>query len=282
MRFLLTILILAGSLFMGSCIKCDDPTDTECDNYDPCHGLKVPDASFTCYSPQGYSTWRDLGWYDKLIKTDTVSRSIYLVANEEDVEYLWLIGAETYTTKDVSIDFTGTGVEAGAQIPITLITKWEPDTACHPNDNGLDTSTRHITVAYSKLNDYIPIYPKAGEKWEFEVLNNMHDFIPDTFSMLTIVEDPETDPARIYIYYSNLPKGFKRRAKYTDLRNAPVGEGYMVGRYNDFDHPQYIPKHIVGIYFINSNTYKFRIESFEINNPNSDTLRATFLAKKLN
>lgn len=38
--------LLVVGIFAQSCCKCDDPTDPDCPNYDPCFGVEAPIASF--------------------------------------------------------------------------------------------------------------------------------------------------------------------------------------------------------------------------------------------
>jgi hypothetical protein len=166
-----TILLLVLIPFLNSCCKkCQDPSNPDCENYDPCFSEKPVSASFkifeTASGPVSY--WKDY-------ETDTVGSSYpKFVADIKDAEeYEWIIGAKTYNGKSVSLSFIG--VPDKSVIPITLIVKKKPNKDCNPNDDGVDTVTRNMVIANEcKLFSVF-------EKYRFH--GSFTDSPKDTFTM---------------------------------------------------------------------------------------------------
>jgi hypothetical protein len=135
------ILLLIAIPFLNSCCKkCQDPSNSECENYDPCFSEKPVSASFKILETvTGYTPfWQN---YD----TDTLASSYAkFEADIEGAEYKWEIGAKTYTEKSFSQSFIG--VADKTVIPVTLIVKKQPNKGCNPNDDGIDTFTRKLVI----------------------------------------------------------------------------------------------------------------------------------------
>jgi hypothetical protein len=136
----LLLLVLAIGLG-GQCKKkCYDPTNPQCEDYDPCYGKKKVSAQFTIHEAVANRSeeWK---YYD----TDTIfTDAAYFTPLEDNAQYEWHIGADVLTTKKV----TRTQFPRGQTIPITLIVTKTPDKSCFPNDTGRDSVTRwmHITA----------------------------------------------------------------------------------------------------------------------------------------
>jgi hypothetical protein len=85
---------------------------------------------------------------------------IRLTALQDSLEYKWIIGSDTIYNQEYSFLF---GEEfCGGTYPLTLIVSGQPDTACFPNDNGLDTLTKMIHIVEGFDN---PIYGKYKVAW---------------------------------------------------------------------------------------------------------------------
>ena len=137
----LLLLVLAMGLG-GQCKKkCYDPTNPQCEDYDPCYGKKKVSAQFTIHEAVANRSeeWK---YYD----TDTIfTDAAYFTALEDNAQYEWHIGADVLTTKKV----TRTQFPRGQTIPITLIVTKTPDKSCFPNDTGRDSITRFRRVNQS-------------------------------------------------------------------------------------------------------------------------------------
>ncbi len=164
------ILLLVIIPFVNSCCKkCQDPSNSECENYDPCYGKKPVSSSFKIIEPvDGYQElWQDY-------ETDTVAGGyVRFVADEKDAVYKWEIGAGTYDAKSFTLNFSS--VPDKTTIPITLIVKKAPDKACNPNDDGIDTITRNMYIS----NECLVISPYKTIRFH----GSFKDSPRDTFTM---------------------------------------------------------------------------------------------------
>lgn len=101
---------------------------------DPCQGKEQVKAKFEIYEAQAYNS--DI-W--KYTDTDTIMRAAaFFKAIGEFEEYEWHLGSEIIKEKS----FVRYNLPRGVHIPITLIVRKKPETACFPNDDGIDTITR--------------------------------------------------------------------------------------------------------------------------------------------
>ena len=133
---LTAFLLIVSAVLMEQCKckQCEDPTNPECSNYDPCLGVAKTSADFKIEERTG-SYW---------VETDTVERysRVRFTALQEADSYRWLIGADEFNEKS----FTLSNFPYNSWIGVTLILKRTPNKACHPNDNGIDTVYRRFYV----------------------------------------------------------------------------------------------------------------------------------------
>lgn len=128
-------------LICGSCIKQENP----------CHGIKHIKADFymqeICTNNgcpdfwQNYQTSYCSGGWIQFTSTSSVNTSI--IPNDT-VSYEWHIGAGVYHGNTYSLNF-GTAPN-GSIIPVMLIVRQKPDSLCIPNDNGIDTIIKSLTI----------------------------------------------------------------------------------------------------------------------------------------
>lgn len=131
---IISVLCVVAMLLNSQCRSCDDPSNPDCPNYDPCYGVSKTSASFKIEERVG-SYW---------VETDTVDRysSVRFTAYQEGESYRWLIGADEYHEKSFSLS----NFPHDRWIGITLIIKRTPNKLCYPNDNGIDTVYRRFYV----------------------------------------------------------------------------------------------------------------------------------------
>jgi len=129
------------------------------------------------------------------IETDTTfhNKDVQFRALEEDAEYTWYIGIETFNTQAASRFFSDQW--KGSYIPITLVVKKEPNKTCFPNDDGYDSITKTFFVSQypiengvnqdiefgsiegvyrmfsSELNDSIDIGVDINDKWSTKTVD---------------------------------------------------------------------------------------------------------------
>ncbi len=148
--FLITLLVLSCSRCKEE--DCTDSTNPDCPNYvapvDPCAGKTEVSADFVI--EERISIIGD----GEFISTDTTlkERNIrFRAITEGAVEYKWYIGNEIINQQIVTRFFSSQWT--GSNIPITLVVRKIPDTACFPNDDGYDSITKVFHIS-----DY-PILP---------------------------------------------------------------------------------------------------------------------------
>ncbi len=133
-------------IFCISLIACDceDPTNPDCSNYDPCWELEQPNIDFemgTVYSDP---------YYELKFPSDTVLYgTIYFNANIENaVSYQWKVGTDTRTwnSKEFTLYFndTDSATLRLAPIMVTLIVERQPNNLCFPDDDGIDTISKYL------------------------------------------------------------------------------------------------------------------------------------------
>src|SRR5690606_9243363 len=86
-------------------------------------------------------------------ETDTIfkDKNVRFTAKEKNAEYTWYMGTEILTDSVVQRYF-GDDL-AGANLPITLVVKKQPNKLCFPNDDGYDSITKYIHVANLPILD---------------------------------------------------------------------------------------------------------------------------------
>lgn len=169
---LIFLAILLGTS-AESCRKCNDPTNPECKNYNPCLGKSAVSADFV------FEVNLDGKWYqvEDVYSGDYVRfRAIQNLSN-----YTWLIGSETLT----DATFVRTGFPAGSNVFCTLIGRSNPDNRCFPKDDGVDTITKSIKIwnypgpdFYSSFADTVQYQkePYIGSYYGYKESNPNHKF----------------------------------------------------------------------------------------------------------
>ncbi|MBX7206188.1 MAG: hypothetical protein K1X81_12260 [Bacteroidia bacterium] len=145
------ILILSLLLLFNSCQHCNDPTNPDCGNYNPCYGASNV-ADFEC--TEYFDANNDLN-----VKCDTLvfgTTSCLFNSKMEYFSYDWQIGSDTNHRygKTFTINFN----KSFGSIPVTLIGKRAPNPKCIPNDDGVDTFTKPITIVDWKASPIMGRY----------------------------------------------------------------------------------------------------------------------------
>ena len=123
-----TVIALFFAVILANCK--DEHPDPE----DPCKNAQEVSADFAIETKLG----------DRYFEGDTVY-DLGLVrfrAKQQHDAYKWVLGAETLSTQSFSRSF----FPQGTWINVTLMVKSKPNTACFPNDNGMDTLTKRFYV----------------------------------------------------------------------------------------------------------------------------------------
>jgi hypothetical protein len=149
---LFTLIGLAALLTLNACRKerCDDPSNPDCHNYDPCYGV-VGDASFrmmeTALTTGFLCGGTDLDRIE--VEVDTVNPGhVTFRANHEASSYEWRVGSDArrWTTREFELLFDSD--VSGLDIPVTLVSKWtgKGTLACTGQTRVFDTQTKTIHI----------------------------------------------------------------------------------------------------------------------------------------
>ena len=143
--FIITTFVL---LALGSCKKekpCQDPSNPDCENYDPCYGKKAPSADFIIGQSSNQSYFGMKSY--EFVSDDTMFAPFYwpvtFMAKEQDAEYEWELGAETITARRFSRGFDNAGY--GRYFAKLTIRK-EVDNSCFPEYTGTATFTKYFEI----------------------------------------------------------------------------------------------------------------------------------------
>jgi len=138
-KVVLIILVATLSFSQNSCkVNCNDPTDMDCDNYDPCYGKKETSAYFTIEESLG-EHWIEC---DTIIGRGNVS-AVRFTASQDADSFIWTLGSETIHSRS----FIRQNFPPHKRIPVSLIViNKNPNTKCHPLDDGRDSFNRVLYV----------------------------------------------------------------------------------------------------------------------------------------
>ncbi len=148
LHFVLLVLWVMASISIQSCKKdcCNDPTNPDCKNYDPCYGKEPANASFNFYLDLS----NEYGKYH--YNTDTIemreggySALVHFKVDDKNVDSCWwTVGkdARVFTQKEFYLTFN----LWNSPIQVTLIVDKHNAKACHPDKPIRDTFTKVLTL----------------------------------------------------------------------------------------------------------------------------------------
>lgn len=139
MRFTVLFALFLAAASMG-CNRCDDPANPECRNYDPCFVRGAVSAEFEMYEN---SMW----WPEQLPVDSQINscNALVLTAKQDLDSYEWQIGTEPTPRMGRTVTVTF-GCAPFNRIAIRLIVKGQPNLACDPDDDGIDTVMKYVAV----------------------------------------------------------------------------------------------------------------------------------------
>lgn len=163
-------------ILLTSCCKdkCQDPTNPECSNYDPCFENSFS-ADFQMYQEFDYKASSELiaNWWLK----DTIYRSefldgdivpyyyydryVFIAKNSKAKSYQWKIGADPRqrTESSFSIGFSGNE----GTLTVSLIVEFDPNDPCNKLKKKFDTVSKQFTVV-----DELTKLPYIGNKYKIK------------------------------------------------------------------------------------------------------------------
>jgi len=194
-----SIVILAVLFLSGCCKECSDPTNPDCENYDPCHNSEPANADFTI-NEQINNT-------DFYYESDTIYRingTLFKPKYEAD-SITWILGAETLHQKELFRK----GYPLGS-IEVTMIAKMNPS-SCLTEEQRIDTVTKQFFVLPSPSiidSNASKSSPWWGT-WEGYNTDNPNDKF--TVSWGYIQESTIPGEFLSYMDFAGLPKGIKKQ-----------------------------------------------------------------------
>ncbi|HBH07116.1 MAG TPA: hypothetical protein DDX92_10995 [Flavobacteriales bacterium] len=170
-QILLISLVLMTAFSLQTCKHehCFDPTDPDCENYDPCHAYQRPSAKFEMLMNLWY-TDKD-GRSADTVFSDSIFAGNYghsIIFNAIDdhlgMQHTWYVGQENFDGPQTpGRDFSSVTIRP-ARIPITHVIRYEPDSICDPQDDGYDSTVQFIQLVkeYNDL-DVLSVFRGAFE-----------------------------------------------------------------------------------------------------------------------
>lgn len=111
--------------------------------------------------------------------TDSIqlNKNVRFRPKQEGGSYKWYIGSEVLETQEVT-RFFGTSTE-GLTVPITLVHKKKPNKICFPNDDGIDSIVKYLTITSFPID--------MGADVDFGSIEGLYrvksDHLPDSFDV---------------------------------------------------------------------------------------------------
>jgi hypothetical protein len=231
------IILLAGMAFVlnsckEDCPSCQDPTNSDCENYDPCHSSKPANADFTINE--------QINFTDFYYETDTIYRTngtLFKPKYEAD-SITWLLGSEVVAQEELFRK----GYPLG-WIEVTMIANMNPS-ACLSEAERADTVTKQFFVLPFALSDSSTY--KASPWWgTWEGYNT--DAPDDKFTVSYGYVKGGVSPIEAQMDFVGLPKGIGKQIPFYNGNHSKSAQidvhvGYnalvmrnTIGQYWDFD-----------------------------------------------
>jgi hypothetical protein len=183
LKFLILLLGLAGLLTLHACkeeLPCDDPSNPNCPNYDPCYGKDTINTFFKVRP--GDRGFKPPGEWCNLIPCDTFNASSVRFdipdGNPANSTYEWQIGseAEPRTGEGFEIDFSDYLRDNGWEtwIPITLTVRTPMNECLRNEEETVKTVTRQLFFTENQIAGLF-LGAKDSEEIYIGSLNNNPD-----------------------------------------------------------------------------------------------------------
>ena len=189
--FLLLSLVI---LTFTSCRHhCQDPSNPDCENYDPCYAKIAPTANFYIYENIIWDI-DNLGFEWVKYDADTIATAgvNFEAQYPNAISYEWHIGSEVLYGRRVYRE----SFPENADIPITLKVTTHRDNLCFPNVmDTIITKTKTFHVPdYSQL-----LYDKYKGKFRGVLEDEPNS--PFVFEVKTSIDNHWSTPERVYDFY---------------------------------------------------------------------------------
>jgi hypothetical protein len=160
-------------------------------------------------------------------------RTVHFKANIAGASYEWQVGnnGTVKTSKEFSLLFSN---RVGT-IPVRLIVHKAPNKYCFPNDDGIDTIVRYLTV------DNVEPHPLFGEYKGYSLSNPSEQFTikMDTSRFNQLGFEPYTGHYSVYNGVYNLPNGNTGWQSFGGGTNSAVCGNYEYSPQLPYNHMWY-------------------------------------------
>lgn len=220
-------LLLLVALLESGCKKetdCDDPTNMECSNYDPCYrGPLTGDFTMEEILGYGFSDEPYRTTYPNISATveDTAmkGRTIVFTALDEADRYEWTIGADPRVFRERTVELSFFSSEVNLT-PTTLAIKLrayrDNPYPCYPEDT-VSESVRFITIVPRS-------YTALTGKYK-----GISDFSPSDSFIVDIYQDTSAGGSSNYYYMHGLTPNCDLAPIWNGPVGLPVLPGYSKG-----------------------------------------------------
>ncbi len=198
----ITILLFITIMFNCCRHKCQDPTNMDCENYNPCTKEKPLSAAFDIEEDldiQNGGARNNWFWYYYDIGDTLGTGWAYFEPHDSTADYYeWHIGGGTYKKQKVHLTIPQS--MAGQKVDVMLIIKKEPNKICFPDDDGIDTVKRTIYIA-----DYYSNAAMTGRYHGYDTDNPT-----DTYNIFLEVSPKDCCVLPLkktpWLWFGNIPK----------------------------------------------------------------------------
>lgn len=137
----LAVALIILSLVQSCKKQCQDATDPDCSNYDPCLAFQPLTAGFEAWDKIVYDYPNmETRLDDTCSGADVVFRPVI----RDGDSYQWHVGAQTYLTKDLTLNF-GTAPDSSV-IPVSLNVYRKRNARCPAMTDTMVSQTKNIVI----------------------------------------------------------------------------------------------------------------------------------------
>jgi|SRR5690554_345770 len=123
---------------------CSDPTNPECENYDPCYGIEEPSAAFFMEDESRGASFAEIVWIPEdslFVGSEIRFRSPH---EGDEFHHTWYVGSEILNGYSVQRKFTE--VARPEIITISHVIEFPVDTLCYPISTGRDSVSQSFRL----------------------------------------------------------------------------------------------------------------------------------------
>lgn len=199
------ILLIGFAMLLSCCKPCEDPTNPECKNYDPCYRLSPVSAEFEMF--ESIYNIPDFNFYhDAKVVTGThlsINPLKLIALDSSELDHQWIIGTDPRIREGANevVNFVG----YVGPLTITHIVSGEPNRGCFPDDDGIDTVTKTIEILPYVTN---ALFLEDGDLPIYGTFRGYHTHLPNkTFDITIVLDTPVFIGRSKFIKIINFPEG---------------------------------------------------------------------------